>query len=501
MSSDEDEDELPPWTFESAKSGRSKCKACSLQITQGEARVGHRERHSRRGFDFYVWFHIGCSDVGYCETPDKCEFCFKKMKESELTLTVESSFSDMVATVHLQCAALKARDGTVVVDPSEFGLYDELSHSDQQTAISLFDAENIDGGGDSDDAEQTVEVVEGGTAGAAAVAGSTFLGYDLQQAEDQFRSAEANGLVVDLGSSSDEEGDAGDSKVVSPGVEGMSIAELKDDLVVSVDVVFGGVGKHEPGVKGEKLGRIKSVLNALQNANMTVDILQSTKIGIAVNKCKSKCKRNPELQAAMGKLVRRWKEIFLTSQAKAKAEKNNKVEGNGPGNESCDDESDSDADVVITHKKVKSRFIIPDEDDDDEESDSDDSDDVVFLGSSQPATAATAPAAPRENVPTKSPSPSPNVRARAATRSSSRPVVAPQPTSRPTTRPAAKKRKAPRKKTKPRKKRRKKKSTPKKKKAAPKTKAAARRVINSIKKGKKQKTSGVKRRTPVKKSV
>ena len=67
------------------------------------------------------------------------------MKESELTLTVESSFSDMVATVHLQCAALKARDGTVVVDPSEFGLYDELSHSDQQTAISLFDAENIDG--------------------------------------------------------------------------------------------------------------------------------------------------------------------------------------------------------------------------------------------------------------------------------------------------------------------------------------------------------------------
>eukprot|EP00945_MAST-04E_sp_MAST-4E-sp1_P001704 g1704.t1 len=323
------------------------------------------------------------------------------MKESELTLTVESSFSDMVATVHLQCAALKARDGTVVVDPSEFGLYDELSHSDQQTAISLFDAENIDGGGDSDDAEQTVEVVEGGTAGAAAVAGSTFLGYDLQQAEDQFRSAEANGLVVDLGSSSDEEGDAGDSKVVSPGVEGMSIAELKDDLVVSVDVVFGGVGKHEPGVKGEKLGRIKSVLNALQNANMTVDILQSTKIGIAVNKCKSKCKRNPELQAAMGKLVRRWKEIFLTSQAKAKVEKNNKVEGNGPGNESCDDESDSDADVVITHKKAKSRFIIPDEDDDDEESDSDDSDDVVFLGSSQPATAATAtaaPAAPPENV-------------------------------------------------------------------------------------------------------
>ena len=463
MSSDEDEVELRPWTFENAKSGRSKCKACSLQITHGEPRVGHRERHSRRGFDFYVWFHIGCCDIGYCETPDKCEFCHKKMKPSELTLTVESSFSDMVATVHVQCAALKAREETVNVDPADFALFDELSSEDQARAISLFDAENVGTRSDSDDGGQTVEVV-GGTAAAAAVAGSTFLGYDLQQANDQFRNAEANGLIVDLGSSSGEDESETDLKLKSPGIESKTVADLKEDLIALVETAFGN-GKIEAKKKKDTLSKIEKVLKFLQNATMTVDILRSTKIGIAVNKCKNMAKSSPELQAIMKKLVQSWKEIFLTSKCKSDAEQVTAIEVGDSNSQNQEEDSDDNEISIISSKKTKPRFVIEDDTDSEEE--------VIFVGSSQPVPSPPPTTTIVENV-AQAPNPIPAVK----TRRSSRQRVVPQAVSRPVIR----KRKAvspTRNKRKPRRVR-KKRAPPRKKKRARRKSPVAKRIKNII---------------------
>lgn len=193
-----------PWKFERAKSSRSKCKACGLYIDQDEVRLGHSEHHAR-GFDFYVWFHVGCCDIGYasrlcCDYEGVCEFCLRRVgqRENEPLLRAETLFgTKMTAVVHLKCLSNQKIEG--INNPDVFSDFHTLKDEDQSKSRVWF----ADSAGDSDDAG-VCEVV-GESAGAVAVAGSSFLGYDLQQAAGDFEAAERNGIIISVSSDSENE--------------------------------------------------------------------------------------------------------------------------------------------------------------------------------------------------------------------------------------------------------------------------------------------------------
>jgi hypothetical protein len=194
-----------PWKFERAKSSRSKCKVCGLNITQDDMRLGHIGHHVR-GFDFYVWFHVGCCDVGYAsrlcyDCEGDCEFCLRRVGhgEKEPLLRAETLFSTkMIAVVHLKCLSNQKIEG--MNDPGVFSDFHTLKDEDQSKA-KLWFADFAAGTSDSDDAG-VCEVV-GESAGAVAVAGSSFLGYDLQQAAGDFEAAQRGGNIISISSDSE----------------------------------------------------------------------------------------------------------------------------------------------------------------------------------------------------------------------------------------------------------------------------------------------------------
>ena len=105
-----------------------------------------------------------------------------------------------------------------MVDVTQFSDFENLSNADQEKMRKAFasdyDINNQDPKPDDDDDE--IEVV-GTKEGAAAVAGSTFLGYDLQQSKREFEEAEKSGNIISLIDDEDEL-DSNNSSAVKGGV-------------------------------------------------------------------------------------------------------------------------------------------------------------------------------------------------------------------------------------------------------------------------------------------
>ena len=199
---------MQPIIFEHAKSGRSKCKGCGQKILNQELRYGQLVTHPYRNVDYYKYYHISCvecigsdalieQDIGFCRV------CYGDFSDPSVILKCD----DFMEHVHLKCCAdmwKQLAPNCPIVDVTQFSDFENLSNADQEKMRKAFasNVNSIDPEPD-DDGDDEIEVV-GTKEGAAAVAGSTFLGHDLQQSQREFEEAEKSGNIISLIDDEDE---------------------------------------------------------------------------------------------------------------------------------------------------------------------------------------------------------------------------------------------------------------------------------------------------------
>ena len=194
---------MQPIIFEHAKSGRSKCKGCGQKILNHELRYGQLVSHPYRNIDFYKYYHISCvecvgSDAVIEDDIGFCRICYSDFSEPSVILKCD----DFMEHVHLKCCAdMWKNTNCPIVDVTQFSDFENLSNADQEKMRRAFASENDPAPDDDDDDE--IEVV-GTKEGAAAVAGSTFLGHDLQESRREFEEAEKSGNIISLVDDEDE---------------------------------------------------------------------------------------------------------------------------------------------------------------------------------------------------------------------------------------------------------------------------------------------------------
>ena len=217
----DDRQAMQPIIFEHAKSGRSKCKGCGQKILNQELRYGQLVSHPYRNVYYYKYYHISCvecigsdalieQDIGFCRV------CYGDFSDPSVILKCD----DFMEHVHLKCCAdmwKQLAPNCPIVDVTQFSDFENLSNADQEKMRKAFasNVNSIDPEPD-DDGDDEIEVV-GTKEGAAAVAGSTFLGHDLQQSQREFEEAEKSGNIISLIDDEDEP-DSNNSTAVKGGV-------------------------------------------------------------------------------------------------------------------------------------------------------------------------------------------------------------------------------------------------------------------------------------------
>jgi hypothetical protein len=216
--------------FERAVSGRATCRTCSLLIAKDTCRLGSPVWYARRQTYTNYWFHLGCIRVvrvasrnptcAFCSSsndgyqffmPDETGcgaskansyFCFnclgKKTKsflDSDDRVALENKIIGSVPEGVQQQYLEKMRAGWRGVNVSSSSSSSSLSSHSSSSSVSA-SAINYD----------DVEVVTH-KKGAEAVAGSTFLGYDLEESQRKFQAAAAAGNIICLDSDDDDNDD------------------------------------------------------------------------------------------------------------------------------------------------------------------------------------------------------------------------------------------------------------------------------------------------------
>ena len=97
---------------------------------------------------------------------------------------------------------------------TDFDNYDELSQEDKDKLSKHWLDSNVNNSSEEDDDDDDEIEVVGETKGATAVAGSTFLGHDLEESKREFEEAEKAGNVVNLILSDEDDEDNNDTSNV-----------------------------------------------------------------------------------------------------------------------------------------------------------------------------------------------------------------------------------------------------------------------------------------------
>ena len=194
---------MEPIVIEYAKSGRSKCKGCGQKILNREVRYGQLITHPYRNVEYYAYYHIGCVEVLGTDAAIEEDIGFCRVCEGDFsTPSVIIKCDDFMEHVHLKCCSeiyQQQAPFCATVDVTDFDNYDELSQEDKDKLSKAFGSDsNVNNSSEEDDDDDDEIEVVGETKGATAVAGSTFLGHDLEESKREFEEAEKAGNVVNL---------------------------------------------------------------------------------------------------------------------------------------------------------------------------------------------------------------------------------------------------------------------------------------------------------------
>ena len=328
---------MEPIVIEYAKSGRSKCKGCGQKILNREVRYGQLITHPYRNVEYYAYYHIGCVEVLGTDAAIEEDIGFCRVCEGDFsTPSVIIKCDDFMEHVHLKCCSeiyQQQAPFCATVDVTDFDNYDELSQEDKDKLSKAFGSDsNVNNSSEEDDDDDDEIEVVGETKGATAVAGSTFLGHDLEESKREFEEAEKAGNVVNLIlSDEDDEDNNNDTS---------NVKEYKTDKEIQDD---------------KKIKRQKELekLRVLMDSDDDDDDDEDEEI-IPVRSKKKKRQRNT---------------ITIDSD-----DDDDDDDDDGDDDDDDDDDDDEDEEIIPVRSKKKKRqrnTIVIDSDDDDDDDDDD----------------------------------------------------------------------------------------------------------------------------------
>ena len=212
--------QTPEPVFESARSGRAKCRSCQTNIENATTRLGQYYMYD--GNPSPCWYHINCIRVVPSAPSQKCTFCHLN---TDTRIFYMHDASGKIGAKYFCFGCFGSHSRRVLKPDERISLENKITMSGISSALNAIYLGKLHGmpagmGSsssssasssssssnkvDDDEDDDDVEIISH-TKGADAVAGSAFLGHDLAQADEIFKKAEAAGNIISLSSDEDEE--------------------------------------------------------------------------------------------------------------------------------------------------------------------------------------------------------------------------------------------------------------------------------------------------------